>query len=315
MSEATSWVLPAPLGRASAYVRLGKLQVWQHWWAIPIVWSLLSPSMALTPRAVAILALVLLSMMGLMAATMAFDDVSGFRDGTDARNYLASNKVRNIRRKPLLTGELSEAQALRFAYAAALFGFASGVAPYLIGARWSPWVLTVFIFGGLAAIQYSSGLRISYAGGGELLLVLATACTIVLPYASLTGTMSGHVLVEGVLLGVLLLTVPLFSNTSDAANDRLAHRRTLAASLSATANDRLIVAVFAAGFGLVVVGAAIGLLPTWLLLLMLPAWALQLRQLRDGVGRRRWLEGRRVGFRAFDFAAAALLVANLLAWT
>jgi 1,4-dihydroxy-2-naphthoate octaprenyltransferase len=174
-------------------------------------------------------------------------------------------------------------------------------------------VLVVFVVAALAAAQYSAGLRLSYAGGGEVLLVVATAVTVVLPYASITGSTGWRVVLEGVLLGLFLLQVSAFSNTADGANDRIAKRRTVAARLSAGANRVFIAATFAAAWFLVLAGAGFRLLPAWLPVLLVPCWAINLVQLWKGVVRVSWLYARKLGFRAFDAGCAALIAANLLA--
>ncbi len=298
--------------RIGAFARLAKVQVWQHWYGIPVVWSLLPAQQAGSPRVIAMLALMLLSIVCVMGATAAFDDVSGWRDGTDMANYRQSNPVRSFHRKPLLTGEMSEAEALTFGRIALAVGLAAGVAPYLLGAVWSPWVLVVFLVIAMAAAQYSAGLRLSYAGGGELLLVIATSLTVVLPYASITGSMSWRVVLEGLLLGLFLLQVSAFSNTADAANDRLAHRRTLAARLPDKANRFFIASTFGAAWVLVLVGASVHALPVLLPLLLIAAWAINAVQLREGLVRRHWLGARTLGFRAFDAGCAGVVAANLL---
>jgi 1,4-dihydroxy-2-naphthoate octaprenyltransferase len=307
-----SVVATGALQRLGAFARLGKVQVWQHWYGIPVVWSLLPAQQAASPRVIAMLALMLVSIISVMAATAAFDDVSGWRDGTDEANYRLSNPVRSIRRKPLLTGELTESEALVFGRLAMVAGLGAGVAPYLLGAVWSPWVLVVFVVAVMAASQYSAGLRLSYVGGGELLLVMATAVTVVLPYASITGSMSWRVVLEGLLLGLFLLQVSAFSNTADATHDRMARRWTFAARLSSRANRLFIAATFAAAWAVVLIGALLRALPVLLPLLLIPCWAINIVQLREGVLHGRLLAARALGFRAFDAGCAGLIAANLL---
>ena len=297
--------------RVSAYLRLGKVQVWQHWYGVAVAWSLLPHTLVMASRTLLTLLLMLVAIIGVMAATAAFDDVTGYRDGTDERNYRQSTPVRSVRRKPLLTGELTEAEAIRFGRAAALLAMVATVASYLAGGVSSPWPLVAFVVVALLAMQYSAGLRISYIGGGEALLVLTTAASVAVPYAYVAGSVSSRVLVEGLLLGAFLLQISAFSNTADARNDRLAGRRTVATQLSRSHNLLFTAAVFVFTSVGILAGWRAHVLPAWLPQLMVPVWAVNLIQLRLGLVEGRLLMARRIGFRAFDLGFVAMLLANV----
>jgi len=294
-----------------AFVELGKLKIFELWLGIALTWSLLSEDSASSGRTLALLGCALLIEAGTTSAALALDDVTGYRDGVDSSNHADSDRYGVD--KPLITGQLSERQALRFGFGAAfiaVLGMLTGLA-IATPVPWWLFALTIAVF--LIALNYSYGLRLSYRfGGGELVTFVTVAATLMLPYALVTATISGVVVVESALVGFWMLQIAVFSNTQDAPGDRAAGRRTVAASVSPSANRIFIAAVFCASWGLLLASVATGLLaPVYLLLLLIAP--LHLRQLFAGLRDRQWLVARRTGFLAFRAAAAVLFIANLLA--
>lgn len=310
MNEAVRRLPPATLGgRLYAYARLAKLGVYQHWAPVLVAWSLLAPP--LSGRAWAVLVSFGLSALLLAAAGAALDDVQGARDGLDEATYRPSEGLRRIDRKPLLLGELTEDQAVRFGKRLAVLGVVAGVVAVAVAPHRPLWLMLVFLVGGLAGVQYAYGLKLSYAGGGEWLLGVLTTGTVTIPVALITGVSDWTTALTGMLIGGLFVQVTLFSNTADAEPDRAAGRMTIAARLSPRANKRYVVAVFVAGWALVAAGLATGELPPLLALTLVPVWVLQLRQLWVGVAREQWLHARALGWRAFDLGLVAAIVANV----
>src|SRR4030081_2815194 len=87
---------------ARAYARLAKLDIYDYYFSLPIVWAMLPAADRLSPRDLAVLLLVLVGQITLCAAVCAFDDVTGYRDGSDLANYGPDKPARRLARKPLI---------------------------------------------------------------------------------------------------------------------------------------------------------------------------------------------------------------------
>lgn len=295
-----------------AYGRLGKLAIYEQWLVGPLVaWSLLDPASRGAAAGVGVVALVCLASASLLAAASALDDVQGVRDGIDARTHEHGERARNIRRKPLLVGELSQRDAVRFAYGATCAGVAAGLAAFAVAPHRPAWLVAVFLAGAVLGVQYAYGLKVSYHGGGEALLFVMTAGTAAVPFILVEGGLTWAAFVESGLVGAWMIQANAFSNTADAESDRTAGRLTMAVRLAERGNRRFIASVFCASWTLILLGVALGALPAWILLALVPCAAIQVLQLRSGPGQGRWLSARRLGFRAFDAGALALIVVNL----
>jgi 1,4-dihydroxy-2-naphthoate octaprenyltransferase len=131
-------------GRLWAYSKLAKLAFFDYYLSALIVWTLLPGDLRTDGRALLVLVLCTLGWLGTVAATVAFDDVTGYRDGSDATNYDPRQEaVRDRGRKPLLDGHLSVAAAVRFgwvsvAVAVAALAAAALVAPHRPRTGWPP---------------------------------------------------------------------------------------------------------------------------------------------------------------------------------
>ena len=299
-------------GTLSAYVRLSNLKVYFQWIPAVVGWSLAAQAFHLPGRSVVALLLFILGVIATACSAGTLDDVQGLRDGLDRQTYSADDALRGLPGKPLITGEISEQAAYRFAVATGAIGFALGAVALFVAPHHPLWLVGCWPVAWFAATQYSYGIKLSYHGAGELLLGVEAVATTLIPVAFLTGGVSGAALFEAYLLGTLFAQVTVFSSSQDAEIDRAFARMTMAARLSPEGNRRLIVGVFVVGWVVTAAGFASGALDPWLLAALLPIWAIQVAQLVQGLGRKCWLLARYLGFRAFDAGFAALVVVNLL---
>jgi 1,4-dihydroxy-2-naphthoate octaprenyltransferase len=87
--------------RLPAYARLAKLGMVDYYLSLIVVWSLLpAAGVGIDGSSWATLIAFLLGAVGLVAAAVAFDDVAGYRDGSDAANYGADAPVRRCADSP-----------------------------------------------------------------------------------------------------------------------------------------------------------------------------------------------------------------------
>ncbi|NUR90947.1 MAG: UbiA family prenyltransferase [Nonomuraea sp.] len=293
------------------YARLAKLDIYDYYLGLPLAWSLLPPDLRWQPYALGLLVAVLVAEAAVVAAMVGFDDITGFRDGSDVANYSSDAARRRLARKPLVAGTLTESQALRFAWAATgasavLWTAVVGSAPHR-----PVWVIVVAAACVVAAVQYSWGLKISYRGFQELFLVGLGVGWVLVPYGLLTGQAGWFVAVQAVLFGLGPMIFGLYSNTHDVQGDRDAGRRTVAAMASARGNAAFVTGVTAVE-SLIVAGAvAAGAAPWWFLGVLIPLAALRAAQLVIGFVRGDILRARRVAIRTHRVTVAVLVVANL----
>jgi 1,4-dihydroxy-2-naphthoate octaprenyltransferase len=314
--DASPHVARAAGRSAGAYARLVKLSAFDHYLSIPLCWTLLALPQAMRARTGWELALALVTIAGCVWATVALDDIQGSRDGTDLANLEKANGVerRDVANKPLISGALTVAEVRRFAIACVLCGVGSLVALYVIVGGRPHWFFPLAAGLFAVALQYSSGLRVSYRGGQETVLAVTAAAAVFCPFVLITGHVTARAGIESLLVGIWMLQVSAFSNTFDRDGDRRSGRSTVAATLETEANNRFIVAVFCAGWLTVAGGIASGALPALLAVVFIPVLATQARQLMTGVGRGQLLHARRLGFTAFRMGVAALVAVNLIYW-
>ncbi|MHC0430239.1 UbiA family prenyltransferase [Streptomyces sp. O3] len=302
----------APVGRLLAYSRLAKLTFYDYYLAAPVVWTLLPASLRDDPRVLGTLLVATLGWVAMTAATVAFDDVHGFKDGSDHANYDPSQSLRNRARKPLLNGDLTVRQATWFGYGALLaccvwLAVAVAVAPHSPG-----WVLALIPFQVAISVQYSHGLRLSYRGGQELVLLLSPALMALIPYGLVEGELTGVIALEAYLIGVWSLLVSAYSNVNDRDGDKAAGRRNLATVLSPNAY-RVAVALISLTETAALAAAWIaGVVDGWFALCLVPVLAMRARQINSGLLRGNPLLARKLGVDIHRLGVAALLVANLL---
>ncbi len=274
--------------RVRAYLRMGRTIRYENWLGTLIWWSLLPGAIAFRGRTLALLAVTLLAYMAAVASGGTLDDVQGFRDGSDVLNYRRSDPtgLRPMTRKPLLLGWVTEAQALAYAGVMAVVTVVADGAAFLVSGRHLWWYLPLHLGLALLGTQYSYGLKLSYRGAQELVLLAGMIGTVVLPHALVTGGMHADALVLGVLFACWFVIVSSFSNVHDAEGDRHAERRTMAVLVSRTADGRFITAVFAGSVVAWVAAIALGWLSPWVALVLVPVAVIQLRAL-DGRDRPR----------------------------
>jgi 1,4-dihydroxy-2-naphthoate octaprenyltransferase len=301
-------------GSLKAYARLAKLDIFDYYLGLALVWTLLAPVARLDPHTLGLLALVLLAEVAVVAAMVGFDDITGYRDGSDAANYGSDARRRRLARKPLVAGTLTEAQALRFSWTATVLGsmlwaLVVAAAPHRPG-----WAVVLAAVCVLAAVQYSWGLKISYRGFQEIFLIgLGIGWTLV-PYALLTGEATGFVIVQAVLFGSGPMLFGLYSNTNDVEGDRAAGRITVSTIVSARGH-RVFVAVATAAQILLVAGATLaGVAPWWFAVVLIPVVCMRLAHLVIGYGGD-ILRARKIAIHAHRVTVLLLVVANLVAGT
>ncbi len=304
-----------PLRTVAALARLVKYRfVLDFLLCLPIVWTALDPADRLAGDTLITLLFFGLGQVGVLSAVMTLDDVTGARDGSDTANYLDSGKtgLRPVKRKPLLTGELTVRQALWHGYLSLAWGTAWWVAAFLYTPHAEVWIAVLTALLLTTSVQYSWGLKLSYYGLGELVLLFSAATFVLAPHALATGSLPALILVEGLLFGFGQLLIAGYSNTNDIKGDAAVGRRTVAVLTSPRGNRIFLGVLTTANLAVVIVPALAGWLPWWWLAVAAPLVAVRLRQygsfLRDGDP----LVARRRGMLAFRVTVACTLVFNLL---
>ncbi|MFH8336847.1 UbiA family prenyltransferase [Streptomyces sp. AM6-12] len=300
-----------PRTRLAAYLRLAKLGMVDYYLSLPVVASL-TGARILHTSSCATLAAFLLGELCLVGAAVAYDDITGYRDGSDAANYGTDAAVRRLARKPLLAGALTEADALRFARAALAAGVLCWTAVLALAPHRPLWAVLAVAAAGLLVPQYSWGLRLGYHGLQEVFLA-AVGWAFVLPlYGLLTGRATAFAAVEAFLFGLGPLLFGVYSNMNDIAGDRAVGRPTAACLLSRRGNTVFIAALSALETAVIATAAVLGIAPWWFPLVLLPVTAARTAQFTVGMVRGDVLRGRLLGIRAHRVLVAALLAANLL---
>lgn len=299
-------------GTLAAYARLAKLDIYDYYIGLALVWALLVPAARWDPATFGLLALVLLAEVAVVAAMVGFDDITGHRDGSDTANYGSDAARRRLARKPLVAGTLTEAQALRFAWTATAAGAALWAAVAAVAPHRPDWAIVLAAVCVAASVQYSWGLKLSYRGFQEIFLIgLGIGWTLV-PYALLTGGATGFVVVQAVLFGAGPMLFGLYSNTGDVDGDRAAGRVTVSTVVSAGAHRVFIAAVTGATVLLVAGAVVSGVAPWWFAAVLAPVAAMRLAHLVIGL-RGDILRARRIAIHAHRVTVVLLVVANLAA--
>lgn len=298
--------------RARAYLKLAKLDIVDYYLALPVALSLLAPHYRSALRALPAFAVFLLGEVLVIASAVALDDVTGYRDGSDAANYSSDARRRRLARKPLLTGALPVRAAVRFGMAAA----AGGALLWGLAALTAPchplWAVAAAGACLITSVQYSWGWKISYRGWQELFLLGFGTGMVLVPYGLATGRITALAGWEAVLFGYGPMLFGLYSNTHDAAGDARVGRRTAAALLTPSGNAAFLTAATAAGAALVAAGPLAAAAPRWLPLALLPAPAAAAAALAVFLRRGDVLRARTLGMRSHRLMAGLLVAANLL---
>ncbi|MFE9422646.1 UbiA family prenyltransferase [Kitasatospora sp. NPDC006697] len=296
------------------YVRLAKLDIYDYYLATPLLLAMLLPGEPLGADGWAVLGLFLVGGVAMFAGLCSFDDVTGYRDGSDAANYGPDAPARRLARKPLITGALGEAQAVRFAWSAiavqfACWGLALAVAPHR---PW--WAVTATGLCLFAGFQYSWWLRLSYRGWQEFLLAAYGWVFVLAPYGLVTGRADGFALVLGLVFGLGPLLFGVYSNVNDIAGDRAVGRRTVAVLAPPAGNALFVAALSLVEAALLVLPAQLGAAPRWFAALAVPVIVLRAGQFTLGLvaGSREILRARRLGIHTHRVCTALLIAACLL---
>jgi 1,4-dihydroxy-2-naphthoate octaprenyltransferase len=297
--------------RLVAYYDLAKLEIFDIYLTVPLLWSLLTPEQA-HGRHLVVLALVLTCELGLVTAACALDDVSGIRDEIDLVNYDDGNTLRKRRRKPLLDQRLTEAEAVRYGYGAAAVGVASAVAAYAVVDFKPSWFPIAMLVVAVCVVGYSWGPKLSYVGGQDLVIIGGLTAAMCLAFSLAAGHVTWAAACEGGLLGLWLMQMTAFGNVNDREGDRIAGRATMAVRLGADGCRTYLLGLYALGWALLVATVAAGVLPWWALLMQLPALGAQSIAVRRGVLGDEPLVGRRVGLWVYRLGWLGLFACNLI---
>lgn len=307
----TAVTTPRATGGWRAYARLAKLDVFDYYLSAVLVWTLLLPAMRLDGEVLGVLAAFLAGEILLMAALVALDDLTGYRDGSDRINYGPDAAARRLRRKPLVAGTLTEAQVVRFAVVTTVLGALLWTVAVLAAPHRPTWALVLTGVTLLLYPQYSWGLKLSYRGLQELYVAALGWALVLAPYGLLAGDLPGFVVVQALLFGLGPLLFGVYSNTNDIAGDRRVGRPTVAARTSPRGNARFVGAVSLVEFALILGAPAVGA-PWWFPLALLPTMALRANQYALGFRRRDILRARRLGIGIHRVTVVTLLAVNLL---
>lgn len=299
--------------KLAAYARLAKLRVYHHFYAWLLVVLLLRHESVNRPGAPVALGLVLLSMVAIKAATCAADDVVGFRDGSDAKNYASGGHLPPSS-KPLLTGALTEREAVAFGAGSAIVTAVAGLSVFAV----LGWDVPVGVVIGagltcLLSVQYSWGVKFSYRPGGlELVIFCVNAMEVLLAHWLIARQITLASVVISALVGVSMLLVVSYANFADRSGDLESGRRTLAAVVSPRAFRGLLIGLTVSSVVLLVVPFVIGTVRPVLIGFVLPAIVLRAVQVYRGVIRDELQPAVRLGFRCIDAGGIGVLLALAL---
>ncbi|MBF6543559.1 UbiA family prenyltransferase [Nocardia brasiliensis] len=299
--------------KAGAYFRLGKLRVYHHFYAWLLAVLLLAHESISKPGMAAALGLILVGMIAMKVATCAADDVVGFRDGSDAKNYATGGHLPKSN-KPLLSGMLSEREAIIFGIVTGLIAFGTGLALLipLDGDVPIPFLIGYFVVIAVA-VQYSWLFKFSYRPTGlEFVIFLVNTAEVLGPYWIIARHWSTDAVLIGLLIGVCMLLVVSYANFGDREGDAASGRRTLAAVISPTIYRGLIAVLSVLSLALLVAPFVIGSLNPWLVVCVLPAIVLRAMQIRAGLIQDQVQRAVILGFRSTDAVGLGLAAALVL---
>ncbi len=310
-SAVTPSVTPRP--KAVDYLRLGKARIYHYvyGWALGLL--LLRADGLIGGGAMAALLFMLVGMLAIQWSTAAADDVCGFRDGSDARNYAGRPPV-TVVRKPLVTGALTLREALRFAVVTWIVGMLAILsAAGALGWRVPSAALAVSFITPMLAVQYSCGIKLSYRPLGlESTILFTGAYTVFMPYWFVAGTVSREACLVSALVGLWLLLVVSYGNASDRAGDSAVSRRTLAVLLPPSLFNVLLHMLVVVNAVLLLLLFTTTRLSPGLVVLCAPVVVLQLVQLYHGVYRRQLRTARFMVLISIDLGFLGLATALLM---
>ncbi len=312
MESVTETVPYRSWSRVHAYVRLAKLDVFDYYLGLLVVFSALAPAERFEPRALATLLIFLLGEVFVVAAMVAFDDLTGYLDGSDVTNYGPDAPARRLARKPLVAGTLNPREVRRFGWVTCVIGAALWSSAAIVAPHRPVWALVVGAVTVIVAVQYSYGVKLSYHGFQEMFLAALGWSLVVVPFGLVHGFAGGFVLVQAFLFGLGPLLFGVYSNTNDIAGDRRVGRPTVAVLTSARGNAIFVAAISALEFVVILGAPFIGLAPWWFPLVMVPTIILRATQYDRGFRRGDILGARRLGIRIHRITVVLLVGLNLV---
>ncbi|AWW41070.1 UbiA family prenyltransferase [Streptomyces cadmiisoli] len=302
------------LAKFIGYVQLGKVRIYHHAYG----WILALLLLRLDGRAgadtAAPLALTLLMVLATQWSGGAADDLGGFRDGSDARNY-AGRPAATVAKKPLLTGVLTEREAVRFGIVMWLVAIAAGLVAVLTLDGTAPLAaVLVMLVGQIASVQYSIGMKLSYLPGGlEATIFYVIGCIGLVPYWLIAGHVTAEALITSALVAVWFLLIVSYGNASDRQGDSEVSRRTMAVLLPPGPFKVFLFLLFATSVTLLTLLFTTTRFDTVLALTVVPVVALHAVQLYYGAAKEEWRKARFIGLSSVDLGCVGLAVAFLLA--
>ncbi|WP_394822283.1 prenyltransferase [Pendulispora albinea] len=239
--------------------------------------------------------------------TIVLDDVMGYVDGVDQLAVLGEK--RNIA-KPLLTGELSLWEAKVAAFA--IFSLAMSLVVFWLWLAHLPPGTVVLLICALGFVtQYSFGLKLSYRGLGEVVIIFGAAMATALPFLILTGRTTPVVLWTACMNGIPYAAQIVVSNIIDAKSDAASGRRTATVLVGVRRAPVISLVLLSVYWILFAIGLWIGVLPraTLFCLVLLPNHVRFLVRAFAG----EYASARLLSFRTVRMQLAVVALSHLLA--
>ncbi|MFI5781890.1 UbiA family prenyltransferase [Nocardia sp. NPDC051570] len=296
--------------KATAYFRLGKLRVYHHFYAWLLAVLLLAHESVSRPGMAVALGLMLVGMIAMKVATCAADDVVGFRDGSDAKNYATGGHLPKSN-KPLLSGMVTEREAIAYGVITGLIALGAGLALLipLDGDVPIGFLIAYFVVVAVA-VQYSWLFQFSYRPAGlEFVIFLVNTAEVLGPVWLIARHWSTDSVLIGLLVGVCMLLVVSYANFGDRVGDLESGRRTLAAVVPPAIYRGLIAVLSVLSLLLLVAPFVIGSLNPLLVVCVLPAIVLRAMQIRAGLIQDQVQRAVVLGFRSIDAMGLGLALA------
>ncbi|MEV0218301.1 UbiA family prenyltransferase [Streptomyces sp. NPDC050704] len=300
--------------KAVGYVQLGKVRIYHHAYGWILALLLLRLDGRVGSDTAAALALTLLMVLATQWSGGAADDLGGFRDGSDARNY-AGRPPATVAKKPLLTGVLTESEAVRFGIVMWVIAIAAGLAAVVSLDGGAPLAaVLVMLVGQIASVQYSIGLKLSYLPCGlEVTIFYVIGCIGLVPYWLIAGQVTTEALITAALVALWFLQIVSYGNASDKQGDSEVSRHTMAVILPPKAFKVFLSLLYAAGVTLLILLFTTTRFDPLLGLTVVPVVVLHAAQLYYGAGKEEWRKARFIGLSSVDLGCLGLALAFVLA--
>lgn len=295
------------------FLQLGKARIYHHGYGWLLAVLLLRLDGLVTTDTAVALGLLLVMVYTVQFSGGAWDDIGGYRDGSDAANY-AGRPRRTVAKKPLLTGVLTESEAVVFGVVCWIVGVGSGLLAVSTLDGRPPLVAVLLLLAAqIAAVQYSVGLKLSYRPFGlEPTIFLVLGSIALMPYWLVAGRLSAEILITSALFGLWFLMVVSYGNASDRGGDAAVSRRTLAVILSPSRFRIVLVLLLAVELTLLALLFTTTRIQPVLALTAVPLVILHCVQLGYGLRGDSWRTARLLGLLSLDAGCLGLALAFLL---